>query len=569
MLRKLVLKNYRCFENSEIDIKRISVIVGSNNAGKSTLVEALRIVGYVSSHFKRTNYILIPDGFPTPQFTRGISISNERLKIDLRTIIYQYKENTYAQIIAYFDNNVVINIYITHENIYAVITADKKVITKKSEAAKVSGINVYIMPQLGLIREDEPVLTKETVIKDMSTRLSSRHFRNELYLYRDQQFNAFRELAQSTWPGLRVEDVRFNPDTHTIELIVIDSDFAAEIGMMGSGLQMWLQIIWFISSCPQDATVILDEPDVYMHPDMQKKVLKIVKDRFKQVIVATHSIEIISSVEPNQIATVEKSNRKMHYAGNYRAVQDVISSLGSDHNLSLSKLGTYKKCLFVEGQDIKILSKLQDIVYPNCKLSIEQLTSVSLGGWSRFKEALGAARLFYEETHGEIQTYCLLDRDYHSDDEIASLYKTAEDSHLALHVWKRKEIENYIITPQSVFRLTNLGPESFQRYLDNLNAVLDSLYCDTLDAVMDQLGSQDKSKSPSYFRKEADQIMANHWDTIEKKISYVSGKELCAKINSMMKNTYGISCSKNKLLSALLPEEIPDELKETIDMLLK
>ena len=41
MIRKLVFKNYRCFENSEIDFRNISVIVGNNNAGKSTLLSTV------------------------------------------------------------------------------------------------------------------------------------------------------------------------------------------------------------------------------------------------------------------------------------------------------------------------------------------------------------------------------------------------------------------------------------------------------------------------------------------------------------------------------------------------
>ena len=44
--------------------------------------------------------------------------------------------------------------------------------------------------------------------------------------------------------------------------------------------------------------MILDEPDVYMHPDLQRSLVKIVKNRFKQVIIASHSVEILSEVNP-------------------------------------------------------------------------------------------------------------------------------------------------------------------------------------------------------------------------------------------------------------------------------
>lgn len=72
MIRKLVLNNYRCFENSEITFRDISVIVGSNNAGKSTLIEALRIVGNVAQKFKSVNYVFAPPELGLPAITRGM-----------------------------------------------------------------------------------------------------------------------------------------------------------------------------------------------------------------------------------------------------------------------------------------------------------------------------------------------------------------------------------------------------------------------------------------------------------------------------------------------------------------
>ena len=76
---------------------------------------------------------------------------------------------------------------------------------------------------------------------------------------------------------------------------------------MGSGLQMWLQMVWFISRCPSTCTIVLDEPDVYMYPDLQQKILIIVRQKFRQIIIATHSVEIISAVEPHQIVTIDKA----------------------------------------------------------------------------------------------------------------------------------------------------------------------------------------------------------------------------------------------------------------------
>lgn len=564
MIRKLVFKNYRCFENSEIDFRNISVIVGNNNAGKSTLIEALRIVSFASQKFKHTVYVPAPPELELPATVRGMNLNIDHLKIDLRTIVHKYKENVFAQVSAFFDNKAVIRVYLSNEVVFSYVEVDGKIITKKYEALKVDDLNLHIMPQIGLIREDEPKLATETIQRDMSTRLSSRHFRNELLLYKSQHFETFRELAQSTWPGLRISNISYNANESKVELVVFDANYAAEIGLMGSGLQMWLQIIWFISRCPIEGTIVLDEPDVYMHPDLQRKILRIVQKRFRQIIIATHSVEIISGVEPYQIVTINKNSRRMQYAGNYRAVQEVINNLGSNHNLSLVRLGNAKKCVFVEGKDIKTLTKFQSILSPDNQISLDQLPTVELGGWSRFDEALGAARLFFEETKGEIETYCILDRDYHTDTEISELYRKATESHLTLHIWECKEIENYILTPQSIFRVADLPPDSFDSFANDLFEALNSLREETLGGIMDQLASCDKSKTPSYFYKTAEAILNPKWDTLEGRLSVANGKNLISTINAWVRSKYKKSCSRTKLINALSPEDISQEVKEVI-----
>ena len=48
-----------------------------------------------------------------------------------------------------------------------------------------------------------------------------------------------------------------------------------------------------------------------MHPDLQRKLLKYVRRNFQQVIIATHSIEIISEVDSENILNV--SNKKKNF----------------------------------------------------------------------------------------------------------------------------------------------------------------------------------------------------------------------------------------------------------------
>ena len=139
-----------------------------------------------------------------------------------------------------------------------------------------------------------------------------------------------------------------------------------------------------------------------------------------------------------------------------------------------------------------------------------------------------------------------------------------------LHVWERKEIENYILSVESVFRLANASAYSIDDFRQEFFLMLDSLRQETLDSIMDSLSfsKNDRSKGASYYRKQAEEILSTKWSSLEGRISAINGKNLITKVNSWMRNSFQQSCSRTKLIRALKPEDIPDEVKDVIDVLI-
>jgi AAA15 family ATPase/GTPase len=52
MLSEITFRNFKCFSRHTIPLRPVTVIVGRNNAGKSTVVEALRLVSLVVSRLE-------------------------------------------------------------------------------------------------------------------------------------------------------------------------------------------------------------------------------------------------------------------------------------------------------------------------------------------------------------------------------------------------------------------------------------------------------------------------------------------------------------------------------------
>ena len=360
LLKKLQLENFKCYKKATINFKELSIIVGENNAGKSCLIEALRLVSKAAQGSKKRDYVAPPNEFDLPAAVKGFPLDTQKLKIDLGIIIYFYNLAKYAKIIATFYDKSRIEIYLNEKHAFAVIYDENGIVMKtKQQAEKLNLDKIGILPQIGPIRENEKLLSKDTVSGDKDTYLSSLHFRNEIYQWKKEFFGEFVQNAQDTWPGLKIESLDYEQGVDEyISLYVRDNNFPAEIGKMGNGLQMWLQIIWFLARSKNCGVIILDEPDVYMHSDMQRRILELVKVKFPQIIIATHSLEIISRVDPECILEINKKDKTMRYASDSFSAQRIIDDIGGVQNLSLINLGRQRRCLFVEGKDLYYLTNL-------------------------------------------------------------------------------------------------------------------------------------------------------------------------------------------------------------------
>jgi len=570
MLKGLELENYRCFEKHTVTFKDTSIIVGKNNAGKSTIIEALRLVSIVTSRV--LNFQSTPKWLDLPSSYKGVVPSLHGLDFPKKSLYHKYQDGP-AKVTAHFSSKARIEIFLGTVDeddigVFALIFDSNKQIRKTRQGIKDSGIpEINILPQISALAKEETVLSYDYVRANLTTQLSSIHFRNQIrYFY--EYFPKFRELAEYTWKGLGINELdgRSLFKGGQLTLIVRDSDFAAEIGWMGHGLQMWLQTMWFLAKSKVESTVILDEPDVYMHADLQRKLIRFLKARYKQVIIATHSIEIISEVEPENILIIDKKRHASNYANSVPAVQGLLNRIGSIHNLGLARLWSSKKLLLVEGKDIGILKRIQDTLFSNQSDPLDIIPRSSIGGWSGWQYVIGADFVLKNGLKQDINVYCILDSDYHSENEIEERTKEAQSMGILLHIWKKKEIENYLLSPAAIYRIIKRNKRTSQALtlqivIDKLDEIGESMKTGITDKFANELQSKNRKWQPSTANQKAREKVETLW---KEKLDVVSGKEVLNNLNNWCNREFKTSVSTNGLARELTSDEMPDEMKVVI-----
>jgi len=335
---------------------------------------------------------------------------------------------------------------------FALFFLNKECLHSYKKIQEIGVPNVRVLPQIVPLQKDEPFVALETLERNRFSKRTSGSFRNNLYQNRENgKVEALQQLVQSTWGSLQINQIYLD-DGEKVYLQMRDSDFVTEIYYMGHGIQMWLQTLWFIVMSEPDSIIVLDEPDVYMHADLQRKLIRILKNNYAQTIIATHSVEIMSEVQPVNILIINRRNDVSCLADGYPLIQAAISGMGSIHNISISRLLNDKRYICVEGDDLQILRVFYDILFPDADEPLDHIPNNSTGGWGSWKYQLDRATCLLAG-FPEIKMYYIYDRDYHRQEEIDERKHDAECAKVHIHVWDRKEIENYAISCNAIAKL--------------------------------------------------------------------------------------------------------------------
>jgi hypothetical protein len=582
MLSRLTLENFRGFARHTVPFRTRSVLVGPNNAGKSTIAEALRLVALVTARFGNANFREVPKWLDLGKAYRGFAPDLDRTEFDFGRAFHRYNEPP-AVVRADFANGTRLEIYIGGQDaVHAVtFTANGTVVHTKAQAANVQLPRVAACPQVGPLALEEKVLTAEYVRRTVDTPRGSQLLRNQIF--RSPRYLAeFQALVSDLWPGIRVRELDLDEDLPAIPgdprgdlslFIQEGPDFVAEASRFGHGLQICLQIAWFLTRTEPHATVVLDEPDVYLHPDVQRRLFRAVSTRFNQCIVTTHSAEIMADAAPSEVVIVNKTAKESQFATSLPAVQEVIDRLGGVHNLSLAKLANARRFVLVEGEDLNYLAPIHRMLFPTSIVDLRDLPSADVGGWSGWERVVGAASAMHNALGERMEVYAIFDSDYYPLDVIAARYARAADYNVNLHVWRRKELESYFVVPATLARVitdrarSDPGVVTSARVEVEIERIVDTLRAETVAAIGDALLTKDRRAGGKSAFLAADRLVAEKWKSKEGRWGLVNAKSVFSSLSEWAQREFGCSFGVGTVVRSMQAEDVAPELFSVISAL--
>ena len=571
---------YKALREFSLALDRFNILVGPNNSGKSTILGAFRILAEAirRARTKTPTFVLGPQGD-----TRGYEISLGNVPVATENIFHNYDEDQPASVSFRVSNGARLILFFPQRGSCNLICEmPGRSITSPSAFRQHFNIEIGFVPILGPVEHAEILYQKEAAREALLTHRASRNFRNIWHHY-PESFEEFRSLIQTTWPGMDIKkpEIDSSHEKPLLRMFCPEERIDREIFWAGFGFQVWCQMLTFMVVNKAASIFIIDEPDIYLHSDLQRQLVTALRSLGPDILLATHSTEIISEADPDEILIVTKKATSAKRVGDPSQLRSIFSTLGSNLNPTLTQLARTKRAVFVEGKDFQIIARFATRLGVRAVALRSDFAVVPTEGFNPAR-----ARVFKEGVEATLASHIsaavLFDRDYRSDDEVRAELSDLNVFCLYSHIHSRKEIENFLLVPAALRKaISDRVSERNKRTGDakSFSESIETILLDLTDAMKHPVQAQYLKRQHPYAKslnRSADettitsQLLAAFdvkWNNLESRLAMVSGKEVLSRLNSYLQQTCGVTVTPTLIIEAMSEIDIPNEMKEIISSL--
>ena len=566
MITELVIRNFKSISKQTYSFTDFDLLVGRNNSGKSTILQALAIWQYCVDEFHRSKrtgktgvQIVLPNftALPLPEFnllwTDKIGRKNPKKngkqvqEYILIEIILKYSKSDGAT-----DEFGVSLRYQTPQSIYAIPIKGWAEFKRLDNSKGLPRI-VYVPPFSGL-DPFEKWLDDAVVRQNVGKGQPGSVLRNLLFRVVDQyeqdKEGKSRRIVPSRIENWKIIQTKvkewFGVDILAPEYekgisINIETKYRNEKGKEfdiisgGSGFHQALTLLAFYYGYEGVTTILFDEPDAHMHVNLQREILNYFQQlKTTQFIIATHAEEFINGVSSESIISVLKQKPER-----VQSSPEIITALADVNNMAIVRTNQEPFILYVEGEDDeRILNGWASVL--NKQHVLKRFYIEKMGGTTKDEMQRNANKHFRGLKKIVPNVKRLILFDYDSEESFHP-----EAGNPALFEWKRKNIENYLLVPEAWKRAV----------IDKRNETEENLFNIPIINVIDNFFDEQNLTLPK--GKSWKNVSANIFIEVNgKKILFEQADSLFQRIN----NGFGLKINREVLSNNFIPEELHQDV---------
>lgn len=574
-ITSVLFSRFKALASHRLSLEHLNILVGPNNSGKSTVIGSVRALAAAL----RVARSRPPESLELGEGRKlGYRVRESSLPISLENVHTDYASTDSMVTFLLSNRNKLHLVFPRTEGCFLVPEVPGDTVGSVAKFKRHFPITLTVVPVLGPVEHREIRRERETVLAWLSTHRASRHFRSYWHYFQDD-FEVFANLVRTTWPGMEIQ----RPEvadivTGELSMFCLEERMTRELYWAGFGFQIWCQLLTHLCRAHGSSLIVIDEPEIYLHPDVQRQLVGILRDLGPDVLLATHSTEMMAEADPSDIVLVDKRKPTLERLRDVVGVQRAMESVGSTQNITLTALARNRRVLFVEGEDdFRLLRRFAR------KLGFGELaagfgiTALESGGFGSWQRITTLAQGIGQALGTPLLIAAVYDRDYFSQEEIAAVGAALCHSLTFAHIHDRKEIENYLLIPAALDRaLTSAAADRAARGGPVSAAIprAETLLREITDPLRDEVQSQLIARRTTYLRSTGKDVadltretlawFAPRWVDLGSRLELVPGKDVLRAFRERVQGVFNASLTDARIVDAIHRDEIPPQLEALI-----
>ncbi len=576
-MRRVWLRNFKGFEDFDVTLGSFNVVAGANNAGKSTLLQGVDLLFSLIKLHAESNHLARSRLVPPPV----LPVASGR-DLFYRQVWRQANVYVNAVVGAEFTDGSAIEFGLRYMfgNVNSRVH-DQAGIEDARLVALLARPAVWVPSAVGIVRDEEyrPPARQRGLVSAGRHNEVLRNLLVDVKQGRPARFDALQLVLKERFSGT-IGEAEFDAELDQFVRVTFRGEGGVEHDLYssGAGFVQIVQMLAFIFA-REPSVVLLDEPDAHLHSSLQRVVVEILDDLSRsegfQVLIATHSKEIINFVDPTRLILVEAGAGSASLVTTEVTPIAVLKSLGAIDNVDAYTLVKNKRCLFVEGTgDATILGRFAATLGIRALTGDDRVVTMPVGGADRFEHVQQLD--VFESMLGEpLRSLEIRDRDGRTQEHRQVL---VDRSQRPLHILELDSIESYLLNPTVIARVIaeifeerskQAEPPSADEIESHLCALSDEMRQEVEDRIAERY-TQDRW---AIAQERATVVEANaaarafveaRWYDVKARIAVMPGKVYLSRARRLVQDVYGVNFGNERLAESFLQDEIPGELQSLL-----